>query len=60
MIEPPQISGPDRQPATNKLQLAIFDKVVVSAEGRLAIVVAAAIVISVAFIWTQLIACWDR
>lgn len=53
MIEPPQISGLDRRPATDKLQLAIYDKIVVSAEGRLAIVVAAAIVISVAFLWMR-------
>jgi hypothetical protein len=51
MIEPPQISGANRRPATDKLQLAIFDKIVISAEGRVAIMVAAVIVISVAFIW---------
>jgi hypothetical protein len=51
MIEPPQI--PNSRPATDKLQLPILDKIVISAEGHLAILVAAAIVISVAFIWTH-------
>jgi hypothetical protein len=50
MTEPPA-SQPVKVPHVERLQIAVSDKLKITAEGRLSILVAAVVVILVSYMW---------